>query len=173
VGNSNTAFQQGQLSFFLESTAQLTQTEQNTSARVGAAFLPKQKQRAVPGGGSGISILNAAPVEKKEASWEFMKFATTTPNTIYFSKMTGYLVVRTDAEKNPEFQAYLKEHPNAKVTFDQMQYVRIQDSITEVPGSTGAIEGAIREMVLEGKNVKMVLDDLQRTLTNLAQEARK
>ena len=173
AGNSNTAFQRGELSFFLESTAQLTQTEANTSARVGAAFLPKQKQRAVPGGGSGISIVNAAAPEKREAGWEFMKFATNTKNTIYFSQMTGYLVVRTDAEKDPTFQQYLKEHPNAKVTFDQMQYVRIQDSITEVPGSTGAIEEAIRAMVVEGQNVRTVLEDLQRKLANLAQDAKK
>jgi sn-glycerol 3-phosphate transport system substrate-binding protein len=135
--------------------------------------MPKQKQRAVPGGGSGISIVNAAPPEKREAGWEFMKFATNTKNTIYFSQMTGYLVVRTDAEKDPTFQQYLKEHPNAKVTFDQMQYVRTQDSITEVPGSTGAIEEALRAMVIDGQNVKVALDDLQRKLANLAQDAKK
>jgi sn-glycerol 3-phosphate transport system substrate-binding protein len=173
AGNSNTAFQRGELSFFLESTAQLTQTEANTSARVGAAFIPKQKQRAVPGGGSGISIVNAAPAEKREAGWEFMKFATNTKNTIYFSQMTGYLVVRADAEKDPAFQQYLKEHPNAKVTFDQMQYVRTQDSITEVPGSTGAIEDAVRAVVIDGQNARTVLDELQRKLSSLAQDARK
>ena len=109
VGPSSTAFQQGQLSFLVESTAVLTQTEERTSARVGAAFMPMQKQRAVPGGGAGLSIINSIPVEKKEAGWEYMKFFTSTPNTVYFSKMTGYMVVRTDAEKNPEFQQYLKD----------------------------------------------------------------
>jgi sn-glycerol 3-phosphate transport system substrate-binding protein len=173
VGSSDTAFQQGQLSFLVESTAVLTQTEEKTSSRVGAAFMPQQKQRAVPGGGSGISIMNAIPAEKKEASWEFIKSVTTTPNTVYFSKMTGYMVVRTDAEKNAEFQQYLKEHPNAKVTFDQMQFVRTQDSIGEVPGSTGAIEDAIRAVAMEGQNVKAVLDDLQLKLTNLAKDVRK
>jgi sn-glycerol 3-phosphate transport system substrate-binding protein len=173
VGPSSTAFQQGQLSFLVESTAVLTQTEERTSARVGAAFMPQQKQRAVPGGGAGITLINSIPLEKKEAGWEFMKFVTTTPNTVYFSKMTGYMVVRTDAEKNPEFQQYLKDNPNAKVTFDQMQFVRTQDSIAEVPGVPAAIEGAIREVMMEGKNVKTVLDDLQRTLTNLSQDARK
>ncbi|MBI3974560.1 MAG: ABC transporter substrate-binding protein [Chloroflexi bacterium] len=173
VGPSSTAFQQGQLSFLVESTAVLTQVEERTSARVGAAFMPQQKQRAVPGGGSGLTIINSIPVEKKEAGWEFMKFVTSTPNTVYFSKMTGYMVVRTDAEKNAEFQQYLKEHPNAKVTFDQMQFVRTQDSIAEVPGAPAAIEGAIREVAMEGKNVKTVMDELQRKLTSLAQEARK
>ncbi len=173
VGPSNTAFQQGQLAFLVESTAVLTQTEERTSARVGAAFMPQQKQRAVPGGGSGLCIINSIPVEKKEAGWEFLKFMTTTPNTVYFSKMTGYMVVRTDATANAEFQQYLQERPNARVTFDQMQFVRTQDSIAEVPGAPGAIEDAIREVVIEGKNVKAVMEELQRKLTNLAQEARK
>jgi sn-glycerol 3-phosphate transport system substrate-binding protein len=112
-------------------------------------------------------------VEKKEAGWEFMKAVTTTPNTVYFSKMTGYMVVRTDAEKNAEFQQYLKERPNAKVTFDQMQFVRTQDSIAEAPGAPQAIEDAIREVTIDGKNVKATLDELQRKLTNLAAEVRK
>jgi sn-glycerol 3-phosphate transport system substrate-binding protein len=173
VGQSGTAFRAGQLSFLVESTAVLTQTEEGTSSRVGAAFMPQQKQRAVPGGGSGLSIINSIPVEKKEAGWEFMKSITTTPNTVYFSKATGYMVVRTDAEKNSEFQQYLKETPNAKVTFDQMQFVRTQDSIAEAPGAPAAIEDAIRAVVMEGKNVRAVLDDLQRTLTNLALEVKR
>ena len=173
VGPSDTAFQNGQISFLVESTAVLTQTEEKTSARVGAAFMPQQKQRAVPGGGSGHCILNSIPIEKKEGCWEFMKFFTSTPNTVYFSKMTGYMVVRTDAEKNTEFQDYLKQDPNAKVTFDQMQYVRTQDSIAEVKGAPQAIEDAIRAVAMEGQNVKTVLDDLQQKLTNLAQDAKR
>jgi sn-glycerol 3-phosphate transport system substrate-binding protein len=102
-----------------------------------------------------------------------MKFVTSTPNTVYFSKATGYMVVRTDAEKNQEFQEYLKEVPNAKVTFDQMQFVRTQDSIAEVTGAPAAIEDAIREVMVDGKNVKATLDELQRKLTALAQDARR
>ncbi len=172
VGASDTAFQQGQLAFLLESTAVLTQTESSTSARVGAAFMPKQKDRAVPGGGSGVCLINSIPLEKKEAGWEFMKFFTNTPNTIYFSKMTGYMVGRTDADKNPDYQQYLKEHPNAKVTFDQLQYVRTHDSIAEVSGAPQAIEDALRQVAIENKAPKAVLDDLQQKLTNLAQNAR-
>ena len=173
VGPAATAFRAGQLSFLVESTAVLTQTEEGTASRIGAAFMPQQKQRAVPGGGAGLSIIKSIPAEKKEAGWEFMKSITTTPNTVYFSKATGYMVVRTDATSNPEFQKYLQETPNAKVTFDQMQFVRTQDSIAEAPGAPAAIEDALREVVVDGKNVKAVMDELQRKLTTLAQDVRK
>ncbi len=173
VGATGQPFYQGQLSFYVESTAQLTQVQQSTPARVGAAFMPKQKARAVPGGGSGLTAIKSVPVERKEAGWEFMKFVTSTPNTVYFSQQTGYMVVRTDAEKNPEFQAYLRENPNAKVTFDQAQHIRTGDSISGVPGAVPALEDAIRAVALDGQNVKTQMEDLQRKLTVLAQDAKR
>jgi sn-glycerol 3-phosphate transport system substrate-binding protein len=135
--------------------------------------MPMQKTRAVPGGGSGLTIIKSIAPEKKEAGWEFMKFMTNTPNTVYFSQQTGYMVVRTDAEKNPEFQAYLKENPNAKVTFDQAQYIRSGDSISGVPGAVQALEDAIRAVAIDGQNVKSQMEDLQRKLTVLAQDVKK
>ncbi len=138
-GAAQTAFMQGQLSFTFESTAQLTQNERAATFRLGAAFMPSKKERAVPGGGSGLTIIGSIPVEKREAGWEFIKFVTNTPNTIYFSQETGYMVVRTDAADQPDYKKYLAENPNAKVTFDQMQYVRTQDSIVEVPQATPII----------------------------------
>jgi len=140
---------------------------------VGTAFMPKQKARNVPGGGSGMCIMKDISVEKRQAGWEFIKFATNTPNTVYFSQMTGYMVVRTDAENNPDYQKFLKEHPNAKATFDQMQYVRTGDSISQLVGSTQAIETAITDVVSGNKAVKSVLEELQRQLANIAQTAQK
>ncbi len=54
-----------------------------------------------------------------------------------------------------------------------MQFVRTQDSIAEINGSTTAIEDAIRAVMIEGKNVKATMDELQRTLGNLAAQAPK
>ena len=42
-----------------------------------------------------------------------------------------------------------------------------------MPGSTGALEDAIRAVVIDGQNVKTVLDELQVKLTNLAQATRR
>ena len=57
----------------------------------------------------------------------------------------GGFVVLSDVSALPVRAAFseadsarIKPGQTAKVTFDQMQYVRTQDSITEVPGATGA-----------------------------------
>ncbi len=172
-GPAQTAFMQGQLSFTIESTAQLTQNEKAATFRLGAAFLPAKKERAVPGGGSGLTILNSIPREKKEAGWEFIKFVTNTPNTIYFSQQTGYMVVRTDAADQPDYKKFLAENPNAKVTFDQMQYVRTQDSIVEVPQATLTIEAAMWQILGEDKPVRQTFEELNRQLVNLAANVKK
>lgn len=173
AGAAQTAFLQGQLSIEIQSTANLTQIMQGAPFRVGAAFLPMKKERAVPGGGAGLTIINSIPREKKEAGWEFMKFVTTTPNTIYFSQQTGYMVVRTDAGDQPEYKKFLADNPNAKVTFDQMQYVRTQDSIVEVPQVTPAIEAQMWQVLGEDKAPRPVMEELARQMTNLAANVKK
>jgi|DewCreStandDraft_2_1066082.scaffolds.fasta_scaffold00290_36 sn-glycerol 3-phosphate transport system substrate-binding protein len=172
-GRFQTAFVQGQTTFLMESTAQLTQIEQQAPFRVGAAFMPARKERAVPGGGSGLSIIASIPAEKREAGWEFIKFMTNTPNTVYWSMATGYMVVRTDALSVPEYRQHLEANPNARVTFDQMAYVRTHDAIVEVPQAPAAIEDALRQVLVERAPVKTVLEELQRKLTVLAQEAQR
>jgi hypothetical protein len=85
-----------------------------------------------------------------QVSWEFIKFLTNTPSTIYFAQATGYMVVRTDAAGQPEYQKYLQANPNVRVTIDQMQHVRQQDSIAEVPQGTVTIEKAMLPVGSEG-----------------------
>lgn len=151
----------------------MTQVQQTAPFRVGTAFMPMHRHRAVPGGGSGLCIMSAISVEKREAAWEFAKFATNTPNTVSFSQATGYMVVRTDATGLPEAQKFLQDNPNAKVTFDQMAYVRTQDSIAEVPQATPAIQQHMQQVLFDQKPAATVFDELQRQLTQLAQNVRK
>lgn len=171
-GSAQNAFLQGQHSMVFESTANLTQVERTAQFRVGAAFMPSQKQRAVPGGGSGLTIINSVPRQKKEAGWEFVKFMTNTKNTIYFSQQTGYMVVRTDAADQPDYKKFLVDNPNAKVTFDQMQYVRTQDSIVEVPQVTPAVQATMWSIFSEDKPVRQSFEDLRRQMETLAKDVK-
>jgi sn-glycerol 3-phosphate transport system substrate-binding protein len=83
------------------------------------------------------------------------------------------MVVRTDAATLPEYQKYLADNPNAKVTFDQMQHVRTQDSIVEVPQVTPTIEAAMWQILSEDRPVRQTFDELQRQLVVLAQGAKR
>jgi sn-glycerol 3-phosphate transport system substrate-binding protein len=165
------AFRAGQISMFSGSTASLSGITETAPFQVGVSFMPGHKTRAVPSGGSGMSIIRSVAEEKKDAGWEYMKHMTSTPNTVLFSQASGYMVVRTDAQRQPAFQKYLADNPNAKVTFDQMQHVRTQDSIVEVPQATVTIEAAMERVLLGQVPAKTAFDDLQRELVVLAERA--
>ena len=83
------------------------------------------------------------------------------------------MVVRTDAADNPEYKKFLADNPNARVTFDQMQYVRTQDSIVEVPQVTPAIESFMWQALGEDKTPRSVMDELARQMTSLAASVKK
>jgi sn-glycerol 3-phosphate transport system substrate-binding protein len=170
--NGQNEFLQGKRAFLAASTANLTQIETGASFRVGAAFMPGQKVRAVPGGGSGLSLLQATAREKKEAGWEFIKTVTNTAATVYFSQATGYMPVRSDAMEHPEMRAFLEAHPNARVTIDQLQYVRTNDAIIGTPLASVKVQAALTRVLFEQANVRQTLDDLARDLRMNAQEAR-
>lgn len=171
--NGQNEFLQGKRAFLTASTANLTQIEAGASFRVGAAFMPAQKSRAVPGGGSGLSILQASAREKKEAGWEFIKFVTNTPNTAYFSQATGYMPARSDAMEHPEMKKFLEEHPNARVTLDQLQYVRTNDAIIGTPLANVMIEQALAKVLFEQANVQRTLDEVARELKQNADQVAK
>ena len=165
------AFRGGQISMFIGSTAGLAGITAASPFQLGVSFMPGHKARAVPSGGSGMSIIGGVSEEKKDAGWEYMKHMTSTPNTVAFSQASGYMVVRTDAQKQPEFQKFLADNPNAKVTFDQMQHVRTQDSIVEVPQGTVTIEAAMEKVLFDQVAAKAAFDELQRELAVLAERA--
>jgi sn-glycerol 3-phosphate transport system substrate-binding protein len=165
------AFREGQISMWNGSTASLAAVTESSPFSLGVAFMPGHKARAVPSGGSGLSLLGSIAAEKKEAGWEYIKHMTSTPSTVFFSQASGYMVVRTDAQQLPAFQQYLKDNPNAKVTFDQMQYVRTQDSIVEVPQGTVTIEAAMERVLFGQVAPKAAFDDLQRELAVLVERA--
>jgi sn-glycerol 3-phosphate transport system substrate-binding protein len=165
------AFREGQISMWNGSTASLAGVTESSPFRLGVAFMPGHKARAVPSGGSGLSVLASIVTEKKEAGWEYMKHMTSTPSTVVFSQASGYMVVRTDAQQLPAFQQYVKDNPNARVTFDQMQYVRTQDSIVEVPQGTVTIEAAMDRVLFGQMAPKAAFEDLQRELAVLAERA--
>lgn len=60
----------------------------------GVAFLVQKDRREVPTGGANLVMLANIPEEKKQAAWEFIKFATSAPETAQLSLATGYLPTR-------------------------------------------------------------------------------
>src|SRR5687768_18349385 len=63
---------------------------------VGPAPQGPSGQRAIPGGGAGLSIPTGRPRRQQEGAWRFIRFMTEAPQTAFFARETGYLPVKPD-----------------------------------------------------------------------------
>ena len=167
-GDARKDFVTGVIPLYIQSTSGLTAIEKDSSFRVSAAFVPRHKEQAVHSGGSGLNIINAAPREKKEAGWEFIKFMTSVDNTIYFSQQTGYMVVRSDAIEHASMKSHLAQNPNARVVFEQAKYIKATDEIATAPQAIKSIDAALAKILTGQAPVRATFEQLT---TELKQSA--
>ena len=119
-------FYQGRIAMMFQSTGNMTQILKNTEGEfeVGVAFLPKKVQYEVPTGGANLVMLDNVSEEKKEAAWEFIKYATSPEEAAIWSVNTGYVPIRYSAVETETIQNLWAEYPQYKVAFEQLEYAR-------------------------------------------------
>lgn len=88
---------------------------------IATAFIPKQEDYGVPTGGCNLVITSKISDAEKEAAWEFVKWITSTENTVKSSISTGYVTTRQSATETEEIQNLFETTPQAKVALDQLQ----------------------------------------------------
>jgi sn-glycerol 3-phosphate transport system substrate-binding protein len=117
---TNRDFLAGRAAMIWTSTAFLRYLEDNASFPVRAAPLPADVRAAVPTGGTHFVVPRAAPAELKQAAWEFLRWMMRPEQTIEWSTRTGYMPVTRPAVQRLEQSGYYRDHPNARVTLDQL-----------------------------------------------------
>ncbi len=111
----------------MQSTGQLGNLKANAKFDFGVGFLPSEVNPGCPTGGAGIGILSTSPVEKQQAAFKYIAFATSPEITTYWSQNTGYMPVRKSAGQSPEMQAFYQENPNFRTAVEQLATTSPQD----------------------------------------------
>lgn len=151
--NAQAAFLRGEIALLTSSSANLTQIEESASFRAGVAPVPGHRDAAVPGGGAGLSLLQAAPRRAKEHGWRFLTFMTSTESTAFFAQATGYSPVRPAAHADPRLATALDRSPNARIALAQIDRVRPVDAILAAPFANKRIEEALEAILFHGASV--------------------
>lgn len=166
--NVQPEFLRGDRAFMIGSSANLTQIMDTAPFRTAVAPVPVGGSagsagtgaRAIPGGGSGLSVIASSPEKQKAGAWEFLRFMTSTPSAISFATATGYLPVRTDALNHPAMQQFVARYPGAKVAQAQLEYVRPVDGILATPFANTKIEAALTRLLFDGAAVRQTCETL-------------
>ena len=159
-------------------------TEQSTGAlggitdsarfEVGTAMLPEQSNFGCPTGGAGLSILAAAPDERKQAAFEFIKFAARPENVAFWSTTTGYMPVTKSAQESSEMQSYFQENPNFKVAVDQLPKTQTQDTArTLIPNGDPTIGQGLERILVGNEAVQSVFQEVASQLETDAQDVKE
>lgn len=119
---ANTDFLNEKVAMIWTSTAFLAYFKENAKFDFGTAFLPGDKQRAVPTGGTFFVMMKKAPEDKKEAAWEFIHWMSEPAQTARWSMSTGYMPVRRSALELPQLKAFYEENPDYTTAMDQLQH---------------------------------------------------
>lgn len=159
--------------FFFQSTGGLSQmlaVAKELGFELQTAFIPKGTQYGVTTGGCNIAMLKGLTKEQQNAAWEYIKFITTTEETVEASIVTGYLATRKTALENEKMIAWYKEYPQYKVALDQLEissgrpnnpgYVEFQVELTN----------AMAEIMVNDADVDKTLAELEKKGNELLNE---
>jgi sn-glycerol 3-phosphate transport system substrate-binding protein len=160
-------FTNGLVATLQESTGTLTGLLKDAKFEVGAAFVPEQKQFGCPTGGGGLSILAGVPKERKEAAFEFIKWAAQAENAAQWSIDTGYMPSTKAAQQIPAMQARFAERPAFKIAVDQLPKTQAQDVVRlMVPNANRVIYEGLQKIYADNRPA-------QEVFTQVANELRK
>lgn len=93
-------------------------------SKIGATTQPGWGSHpAAPEAGAQVLIMPKGTRGKSaKGAFAFMKFYTNAKNTAAWSMYTGYIPVRKSAEQDPDYKAYVKDHPQALVPLKQTAF---------------------------------------------------
>ncbi len=157
-----------------QSTGSLGGIVEAAKFEVGTAMLPEMKKFGCPTGGAGLGIMAAAPDERKQAAFEFIKFLAKPENVTYWSKETGYMPVTNSARESAEMQAYFKENPNFKVAVEQLPKTQPQDSARRlVPNGDQTIGTGLERILANNEPASQVFKGVAQQLESDAQDIKE
>jgi sn-glycerol 3-phosphate transport system substrate-binding protein len=137
-------------------------------------MLPEQREFGCPTGGAGLAILAAAPDDRKQAAFEFIKFAAQPENIAFWSTATGYMPVTKSAQESSEMQSYFQENPNFKVAVDQLPDTQPQDTArTIIPNGDTTIGTGLERIFVSNEPAEAVFGEVAQQLETDAQDVKE
>jgi sn-glycerol 3-phosphate transport system substrate-binding protein len=153
------------------STGSLAGVTQGVSGKFqfGTAFLPEKKAFGCPTGGAGLGIMDAITPEKKAATMDFVKFATSPEQQVVWSQETGYMPVRKSSVNSPDMKAFFEKNPNSKIAVDQLPKTQPQDAARVFIRNGDQIIGkGLEKIMLEKQDAKTAFTATSEELTREA-----
>jgi sn-glycerol 3-phosphate transport system substrate-binding protein len=116
-------------------------------------------------GGASIYMIDTGDDERKDASWDFIKFLVSPESQAFWNAESGYFPINVDAHEEPVFKENIEKFPQFQTAIDQLH-----DSSPASQGGLATVYQETRQ--IEEKYVEEVLNN-NKTPKEAAEEIAK
>lgn len=132
---------------------------------LGVAPLPGNKENAANTAGTNINMFSTDENQQK-ATWEYMKFLTSTEATTKWAMDTGYLPVRQSALDSDTYQEFMATDPTATACYAQSDAFFSSPTFDGSYDIQSAVNTTLEEVILAKDDAQTALDSLVDAINN-------
>ena len=160
---TNSDFLAGRVAMIWTSTAFLRYLEDNASFAVATAPLPAGVRRSVPTGGTFFVMPKGPGPAEREAGLTFLRWMMQPAQANEWATRTGYMPVSQRGLSELEQSGYYREHPNDRVTLDQLADAQPWPWAPELfRVQREAVQPRLEEAVLRRRDAREMLAEARR-----------
>jgi multiple sugar transport system substrate-binding protein len=124
---------------------------------------PKKEQRSAVVGGENLFVFKTNP-ERESACFEFLEYILSEKFQTEWALRTGYLPINVKAQKSEDYQQFVADNPVLEVFLEQMQFAQVRPIIPNYSRLSENFGRAIEASLLGKKQPKKALEESQRRL---------
>lgn len=165
----DTDFASGRMASMISTNTHRSYLQSQIKFTMGVAKLPAWKTQVSPVAGTNIAIFSKKKGDnfRDEACWRFIKFISSTENTVKWAIGTSYLPVRKSALKDKAMEDYLRKNPYELVGIEQLDSAISDPRLTVWQEARSLIGEAIEKALLQKLSAPEALDEAANKLDKL------
>ena len=110
-----------------------------------------------------MSVLNSSSDEEKKGAYEFLRYFMSVDSQVTWNTSVGYVAVNKQIMEDDTYKAFLEDHPQAAVPFNQADHA----SLYPVDPTNGQVYDALKiaadKVEIDNVSAKEALDEAQKT----------
>ncbi|MCR4901510.1 MAG: ABC transporter substrate-binding protein [Butyrivibrio sp.] len=130
---------------------------------LGVAAVPGNKENAAYAAGTNL-VMFTQDENKQLATWEYMKFLTSTESTTEWAIATGYLPVRNSAYESDEYQKFIEADITAAAAYAEKDYLFVTPTFDATTAVRSQVNSTLEELILNKADGETAFNTLLETV---------
>lgn len=150
---------------YVGSSAGVSYIDTSAGWELGVAPLPGNVEKAANQSGTNL-VMFAQDEAQQLATWEYMKFLTSTEATTYWAMNTGYLPIRTSAYESAEYQDFMANDLAAQAAYAQADAFFCPATFENSYETYSLAGTTLEELILENADGQTAYDELVQVIND-------